>query len=833
MKVLLIQQPCVLYVNLLLLIITSNYNLFVNKLFILIFLLFSVCLTNLYSQNQEILELQFGDASSSDKEEYTFSGVVKDATFDLSLIGATVRVIGSDKGTSTNENGTFLLKLPKGQNQLLISYIGYDDLQINLDLYKNAFHAIDVLSSAVSLEQVTIKEKSKADNIENVISGVERLSRRELELKPKLMGEVDVLRSIQTFSGVTSVGDGASGFNVRGGNTDENLILQDGALILNPSHTLGFFSLFHPDLISSVNLYKGDQPANFGGRLSSVLDVNLREGDLQDFKANIGLGLISSRLTLEGPLAKDKASFIIGGRGSYLDWILNRVDDIDVRNSSAVFYDFTAKVNYRIGSKTKIGITGFISGDEFQFAEKVNFKYKTQTVSGYINQLISDKFNLRLSMNVGDYDSSLFDIDGNDISEFTNTVSYVRPELKGLLVLNEAQKLTIGVEGNFFKVNPGSIEPSSPESIVTPENLELERGIAISPYIQYDIELSEKFSLSGGLRYTNYAQLGAAQISTYTGEGPKSVTTFVEELTFGSGEVVKRYSAFEPRLSSRIKLTESSSIKAGANQTFQYLNQISNTASATPVDLWKLSDFHIEPQKSTNFSVGYFKNFKDDAVNTSLQIFYRSQDRIIEYKDFADLLLNENLEREIVNGKGRSYGAEINYTMTRERSFLQLNYTYSKSQRLVEATQTQEAINKGNWFNSNYDKPHSLFASYSYKTGTHSNLALNFTYSTGRPTTAPISNFRVDNLLNIPVFSNRNQFRIPDYHRLDVSYSIGPVKSKKKNYSTEVVFSIYNLYARKNAYSVFFEQKLARSVSAVRVSTLGTIFPAITLNFSI
>lgn len=804
-----------------------------HKLLLKIYLVFLLSCHVLYSQTEQSVDLNFGDSASSSGDEFTFSGVVKDGTFDLTLIGATLQVVGTDKGTSTNENGTFLIKLPKGQHQLIVSYLGYDDLTINLGIYENAFSAIDMISSAVSLEQVTIKEKSRADNIENVISGVERLSRRELEIKPKLMGEVDVLRSIQTFSGVTSVGDGASGFNVRGGNADENLILQDGALILNPSHTLGFFSLFHPDLINSVNLYKGDQPANFGGRLSSVLDVNLREGDLQDYKANIGVGLISSRLTLEGPLVKDKASFIIGGRGSYLDWILNRVDDIDVRNSSAVFYDLTAKANYRIGNKTKIGFTGFISGDEFQFAEKVNFKYNTQTISGYINQLVTDKLNVRLSLNVGEYNSSLFDIDGNDVSEFLNTVSYIRPELKTLFVLNEQQKITAGVEANYYKVNPGSIEPTSEESVVIPETLELEKALALSPYIQYEIDLNEKISLSGGVRYTTYAQLGSATVATYSDEAPRSVTSFIENLSFGDGEVVRRYSAFEPRVSGRIKLNESSSIKAGANQTFQYLNQISNTASATPVDLWKLSDFHIRPQKSTNFSVGYFKNFKNDAVNTSLQVFYRSQDRIIEYKDFADLLLNENLEREIVDGKGRSYGAEVNYSMTKERSFLQLNYTYSKSQRLVEATQTQDAINNGRWYNSNYDKPHSLFATYSYKTGTFSRIALNFTYSTGRPTTAPISNFRVDNLLNIPVFSNRNQFRIPDYHRLDFSYSIGPVKSKSGKFSTEFVFSIYNVYARRNAYSVFFEQELARSISAVRVSTLGTIFPAITLNFSL
>ncbi len=786
-----------------------------------------------FGQNIDWIQLEFGNQKNATNTIVSFSGVVKDLNFDLPLIGATIKVVDGDIGTTTNENGTFKLDLQAGQHQLLVSYIGYSDTRINLLIYENAFTILGLTGSAVELEQVTIKEKSQTDNIESVISGVERLDRRNLAIKPKLMGEVDVLRSIQTLSGVTSVGDGASGFNVRGGNADENLILQDGALIFNPTHTLGFFSLFHPDLIRTVNLYKGDQPANFGGRLSSVLEVNLREGDMQKYKANVGVGLISSRLTLEGPIIKDKASIIIGGRGSYLDWILDRVDDIDVRNSSAVFYDFTGKLSYRITDKTKLTVTAFTSADEFRFADQVNFEYQTNTLSGSLNHLVTDKFNIRLNVNIGEYNSSLFDINGNDISRFNNDISYLRGELKGLYQITERQKLSLGVETNSYNVNPGSIEPSSTESNVIAEELDEERAVALSPYLQYDHELTNKLSISAGIRYTTYSFNGPGTIATYEENTPRSITSFTGNQTFEDGETIQSYSAFEPRFSARYILNETSSIKAGANQTFQYLNQISNTASATPVDLWKLSDFYIQPQRSTNYFAGFFKNFADNSVASSIQLFYRSQDRIIEYKDFAVLLLNDNLERELVDGRGRAFGAELNYSMTSNRNFIQFNYTYSKSQRQVEESVLQNSINDGEWFNSNYDKPHSIFVTYSYKTSKNGKIAANFTYSTGRPTTAPVSNFRVDNLLNIPVFSDRNQFRIPDYHRLDFSYSIGPVRNRKDTFSTEFVFSVYNLYGRRNAYSVFFEQRVARSISAFRVATLGTVFPAITLNFSI
>ena len=433
-------------------------------------------------------------------------------------------------------------------------------------------------------------------------------------------------------------------------------------------------------------------------------------------------------------------------------------------------------------------------------------------------------------LNIGTYRSSLFDISGNDPSKFTNEVSYLRPSIRSIFQINENNQLTLGGEINSFSVLPGEIEPTEEFSNVIPEKLDTEKGIAFSPFIQYKADFNERLSLSAGVRTTVYNRLGADTVWEYDPSQPKSPASRIGELQFSEGETVKSFTGWEPRVSLRFNIDSSSSIKASFHQSFQFLNQISNTASSTPVDIWQLSNYHITPQRAKNYMLGYFKNFSDNAFITSAQLFYRNQENIIEYKDFADLLINENIETELVEGIGKAYGVELNFEKTSGKNKWNVNYTFSRALRKVENTQSQEAINNGEWFASNYDKPHSVNLNYSLDVTENSTFAVNFTYSTGRPTTAPISNFRVENILNIPIYSKRNQFRIPDYHRLDVSYTFGLGKDGLKT-GNSITISIYNLYARKNAYSVFFRQRPSRSVEAFRIATLGTVFPALTYNF--
>lgn len=800
-----------------------------NLIFLFCFLILAL---NCVAQTSLPDTIFAGKASTSTQGKlYDIIGEVVDANDESTIVGATIQISNMSGGAVTDEDGEFRLRLPAGTYDFIVRYLGYEDFNLHISLYKDVGFSLDLKPSSVQLEQVVITDKAANENIEAVVMGVETMDIKRLESRSQLFGETDVLRSIQSLSGVTSVGDGASGFNVRGGNSDENLILQDDALIMNPTHTLGFFSLFHPDMIESVDLYKGNQPAYYGGRLSSVLKVGLREGSKEKMKVRGGIGMAASRLTVEGPIVKDKASFIVGARLGYMNYLLNAVKDIDVQNSRSSFFDITLKADARVTEKTKIGFSSFISGDEFQFADEVNFDYTTRTGTFYINQLISDRFNLTLNANVGEYESSLFDIQGNDLSRFTNKVSFIRPSIRGFYEVKEGLELTAGASYDVFNVSPGTLTPEGEGSTAIPESLPNEKGIAVSPFLQVDWSINDKLSFSASARYTKYDRVGPGDVLIYRDGFFRNEFTVEETQSFGEGDVIASFGGWEPRVSLRYALSETASIKAGFNRGFQYLNQISNTASSTPVDIWKLSDTYATPQTSSNYNLGFFKNFDDNSISSSIEAFYRDQDKIIEYRDFADLLLNPNLERELVDGVGRSFGVEANFKYNKDDIQWEVNYTFSRSFRKVLASDTQLAINNGDWFASNYDKPHSLNVNMTKKLSRMTNLSLNFTYSTGRPITAPVSNFSIDNVLNIPIFSERNRFRIPDYHRLDVSYSIGPFGKIEKGQEHKLVFSVYNLYSRRNAYSVFFRQVPSRSISVFRISTLGSIFPSVTYNF--
>jgi len=779
---------------------------------------------------QNTMQLLFGKKSKETRnKEYVLTGVIRDEDSNEPIIGAAVSIRKKGTGVVTNDDGYYEIILPSGKNDIEISYLGYESILIRIEIYEDANVDVLLKPEFIELNQVLIQAESDAANIEAVISGVERLDIKELAQRSQLLGELDVLRSIQTLSGVTSVGDGASGFNVRGGNADENLILQDDGLIINPAHTLGFFSLFHPDLISSVELFKGNQPAYYGGRLSSVLQVNLREGNDEKYEARGGIGMAASRLTFEGPIKKGKSSFLVGGRVSYMDYLLNLVKNINVKRSRTIFYDLTLKADARLSQKTKVGFSSFIAGDEFQFGEEVNFDYTTKTATGYINHLFSDKWNIRALINIGDYESSLFDIQGADLSRFTNGVRYLRGSIRNFVDVNDQIDIVGGVEFNRYNVRPGRLDPEGPESTAVAQSLANEVGQAWTPFLQLEWEVLPSVTLFGGIRYTSYARLGPGQIATYEEGGRRTSATLTDITDIESGSIAT-YTGWEPRASINWKLNDQTAIKLGYNRGYQYLNQLSNTASATPIDIWKLSDNYVAPQIADNYNVGWFGNFSENKFQSSLEVFYRDQKTIVEYRDFPDLLLNQFLERDVVEGIGRSYGIEANFKKAVGDFRYQLNYTYSRSERRVEESPTQRRINRGEWYPSNYDKPHSFNLTLSQKTGRKSNLSVNFTYSTGRPITAPVSNFGVDNVLNVPIFSERNQFRIPDYHRLDLAYTIGPFG--KKRAANTLTISVYNLYSRKNAYSVFFRQKPFQSISVLRIATLGSVFPAITYNFN-
>lgn len=779
---------------------------------------------------QEIATFALGEKTTI-IEPIKWTGKIYSAENNEPIINA---VLQSDSGVNgiTNLDGNFEITLTKKSYIFTISALGFEDKSIQIDANSSAKLSIPLAVEAVLIDEVLVSGANERSALKEITPGLQRLNAEQLETQSKFFGEIDILRSLQSISGVSNTGEGASGFNVRGGNTDQNLILQDGHLIFNPSHALGFFSLFHPDLVQYVDLYKGGIPAKYGGRLSSVLAVETRDGDKERFKAKGGIGMISSRLSLEGPIIKDKVSFIVGTRYSYADWIFGLVDNPEVNESSAFFNDVTAKLNARITPTTNIGGSFLRSRDDFQLGDEARFDYSTVSGEAYLKQLIGDKANLTLNVNQGRYESSLFDLKGNDQSKFTNAIDYTRGKADFLFIVSDKYKLNIGAEYNLYEVSPGKIEPRN-ESFIIPDELQKEKGREIAGYLENQFTLNDNLEISAGLRYSIFANIGARTVNIYPDGEIKTERNIIDQQTFGEGETIADYNGLEPRVSIKYEFNEKTSVKAGYARTYQYLAQISNTASATPIDIWQLANQHVEPQYSDNYSIGLFKNFGIKNYQSSVEAFYRSSVGILDYKDFAQLLLNRNVETELVMGEGLSYGVEFNLKKQTGSLRWDMNYTFSSSERQILETATQPGVNRGEWFSSNYDIPHVFNLNIVKQFNNKTNLAINFTYRSGRPTTAPVSSYTSDNVVNVPIYSDRNRFRVPDFHRLDVAYTIGPFGKEGKRFDSSITLSVYNLYSRKNAYSVYFRQNPFDSVKAIRVATLGTIFPSITYNFNL
>lgn len=773
-----------------------------------------------------------GNSSNQVEGLQTWSGSIYDKSDNEVLIGVVIRNNDNSVTGYTDAFGVYEIKLPKGNYQFEVSAIGYTSKFIDLQVLSSGSLDLIMEKDNIVIEGVVVKSEADDRSLKEIIPGVKRMDIKELESQSKFFGEVDVMRSLQSVSGVSSVGEGASGFNVRGGNADQNLILQDGHLIFNPSHALGFFSLFHPDLVNYIDLYKGALPGKYGGRLSSVLAVDMKEGDETQYRVKGGAGLVSSRLSVEGPIIKDKLSFIVGGRTSYADWIFNLAKNPELGKSSAYFGDITAKLSGRIGEKASIGASYLLAKDDFQLGGETRFQYQTQSFDFYYKQLIGDRLNISLIANSGEYESSLFDLIGNDQSQFTNSIFYNRANLNGLFQISENYKLNFGAEATHYDIAPGSVVPIDVSTII-PQELDKEKGIEYGYYVENQFTLFGKLEFSAGLRFSNYDNLGPDVVYEYDETQIKEVGSIVDSSFFGSSDKIVNYNGLEPRISARWEFNPMTSLKLAYSKSNQYIFQISNTASATPIDLWQLANPHFKPQQSDNYSIGLYKNFKENTYTSSIESFYRNIFNAVDYKDFARILLNRNLETEILSGDGLAYGLELNFNKKKGRLTWDLNYTYSRSLRQVLATQNQLAINRGEWYASNYDIPHVINFNLVQKIRKRSSLAVNFTYRSGRPTTAPVSSFNTENIFNIPIYSDRNQFRIPDFHRLDLSYTIGPFGNPDKSWKHFVSLSVYNVYGRKNPYSVFFKQSPFDNVKAIRVATLGSVFPAVSYNFTI
>jgi hypothetical protein len=748
------------------------------------------------------------------------------------LIGAKIYLPQINTGAASDVNGSFDLgRIDKDVIELAVNYVGFEPNHYILGFspYGTEDHiSVTLFPESKELESITITAERMDRNVTEKITGVENLSIATIKALPTFLGEVDPIRSLTTLPGVSTVGELASGFNVRGGEAGQNLIMQDGALIYNPSHLFGFFSAFNPDMISNVTLYKGGGPANFGSRISSVLDVSLRNGDAGKLSVSGGVGLVSSRLTVEGPIVRNKSSYLLGGRFSYSNWLINATDNISLRNSSARFHDFTGKIFHTLNSKNYLTLSGYYSNDDFKFATDSIFGWSTANVSLKWDHTFTDKVYSTLTVNNSNYLSEVRSVTEAEGFTYQNSIRNLGLKYDVTKTFDETLKVVAGLESTGTLLEPGKKIPEEDAHNVLPEDMADQRSVESALYLQGDFQLSKKWSLSAGLRYSYFMRLGAEQIYVFNYDEPDGRYPSIQDsVTFASGEVIKKYSGLEPRISIGYLLDENTSLKVSYYRGFQYLHLISNTSSTTPQDYWINSGPYLKPQIGDQYSAGIFKNIKDNRYEFSVEGFYKEIDDAVDYIEGADITLNPALEGGLSQGKGLAYGVEVLLKKNAGRLNGWLAYTYSRSLRKFNGEGGHITINNGKYYASSFDQPNHLSLIVNYKLGVRTFLSGNFNYSTGRPITIPINKYSYDAYLSVLNYSERNDFRIPDYHRLDVSLTIKDKPRENKRLRSEWVISFFNVYGRKNAYSITFD----RYGTAEKLSILGSIFPSVNYNF--
>lgn len=783
-----------------------------------------------------LLLIIFSTFSSFAQEKFTLSGTVKDAKNNETLIGVNIYIPALKIGTTTNEYGFYSLTIPQGEHQIEINYVGYQTIQQTISLNQNTKSNFAISEGGEELQEVVITDKKGRINIKSPEMSTNKLSIATIKKMPVVLGEVDVLKSILLLPGVTNAGEGASGFNVRGGGADQNLILLDEATIFNSSHVFGFFSVFNPDAIKDLKLYKGGIPARFGGRASSVLDIYQKDGSSKDFHMNGGIGLISSRLLAEGPLVKDKGSFLIGGRASYAHLFLKLSED--QKDNSAYFYDLNAKLSYKLNDNNSLYLSGYFGRDVFSLNKSFTNIYGNSTLNLRWNHLYSDKLFSNLSLIYSDYYYGL-DLDFVGFKWDSGIKNYnIKYDFKHYIT--DKLKLNYGLNGIYYEFNPGTIKPTGEDSGINPDQLDKKYAFEPSLYIDAESQLSKKINISYGLRYSLFYRLGPSTVNLYENNNPVLFNTdmgIYEKATpigteyYSKNKSIKNYNNLEPRFAISYQLNDDQALKASYNRMAQYLQLISNTSSPTPLDVWTPSDNYIKPQIADQVALGYFRNIKNGAYSLEVETYYKEIQNRLDYIDGANLIANDAIEQVILNGQMRSYGLEIMFKKNEGRFNGWVSYTLSKSEQQTPGRTPEETgINNGQWYSSAYDKTHNLAITSAYNLNDKWSFGANFALQSGQPVTYPNGQYEYLGI-TVPSYGLRNENRLPAYHHLDISATLTPRSNKDRNWKGEWVFSIYNLYNRMNAASINFRQNMDTGANeAVKTSIFG-IVPAVSYNF--
>lgn len=760
------------------------------------------------------------------QDKFTISGYLKDAKNGEVLIGAVVVVKEKAVSVASNEYGFFSITLPQGTYTVDVNYIGYNASSQTVELTKNVTINIELKSEEVNLQEVIISDKKST--VENLEMGTNKLDIKTIKKVPAFLGEVDVLRSLQTLPGVSTVGEGAGGFNVRGGSIDQNLILLDEAPVYNSSHALGFFSVFNPDAVKDVKLIKGGIPSNYGGRLASILDVRLKDGNAKKFQMDGGLGLIFGRFSMEAPLKKDKSSFIVAGRRSWFDIFFPLSPTL--KENKVYFYDLTAKVNYTINEKNRVFLSGYFGRDVLSFGN-FGFNWGNTTATLRWNHLFSSKIFMNLTAFYSNYDYKLgAEASSDNQANFSIKSNIFNYSLKGdfTYYLNTKNTINFGAQSILYIFQPGKGYFAS-NGLEFRNELPSQRGLESSLYLSNEQIVSTRLSLQYGLRLTNF-NYGADSLNIYADTTRGIKKRLIGKELFSSNSKNTNFNNLEPRFSLKYTLDEKSSIKLGYNRMVQYIHLLSNTTASIPLDVWTPSTNNIKPQISDQISAGYFKNFGPNAdYEASFETYYKSMSNQIDYINNADLILNQQVEGEILSGKGRAYGAEFYVKRNKGKFNGWISYTLAKTERQVEG------INNERWYPSRFDRRHNLVVVAIYDMSKRLNISSTFTLSTGTPATFPTNRYEIQGLV-IPhnAYNDRNNYRIPSYHRLDLAVTLQSAGNELRRWKGSWVFSVYNVYARKNPFSVYFQQNANTPsiTEAIRFVVVGAPIPSIAYNFT-
>lgn len=758
----------------------------------------------------------------------TLSGYIKDKSSGEALISATCFIEAIQTGVVSNSYGYYSLTVPRGTYMVSFSYVGYTNQDHQVVLDKNTQLTVFMEEDTQQIDEIIVTGERKDRNVESINMSTEKVSVKLVKKLPSFMGEVDILKTITMLPGIQSGGEGSSGLYVRGGGPDQNLMMLDEAPVYNASHLLGFFSVFNSDAIKDIQVFKGGIPSEYGGKASSVIDIRMKEGNTRKLNADAGIGNISSRLTLEGPVIRDKWSYIVSGRRTYADVAGKLMGIEELKGNSLYFYDLNLKTNIQAGDKDRLFISGYMGDDNFSLGESIYMRWGNITGTLRWNHLFGTRLFSNTSLIYSRYDYNL-GVPGSRADQFDWSSRIQDLNIKEDFTWFISGNTTMSYGLNFIKhhFEPGKIE-TNPNSFYNTIELTNYNALENAIYASVEQKVSGILTFRYGLRLSLFQQVGEGRVRYYLHpEAPASEEVTVVK-SYGKGERIGNPFIYpEPRLSVKLSLSSTSSLKASYNRMVQNLHQISNTSSPTPLDIWLPTSKYIKPLIADQAALGYFRNFKDNAFETSAEVYYKKMKNVIDYKDGAELFLNEDLETELLHGRGWSYGLEMMAKKQEGRITGWLSYTLARSMREIPG------INNGDPYPASYDRTHDVSLVMSYELSRRLTLAANWLYATGNPTTFPVGKYEIQGN-TIYQYAMRNSTRIPDYHRLDFSLNYNPKKNEKRKVRRTFNLSLYNVYARRNAYSVYFRQNEDNpDVSeAVRLSIVGTIIPSLTYNLN-